>query len=142
MEPWPPFTRRTLRPLAMNWSAWVAVLTTIKLSNMSQQNVIEIGTAEIQYNRNGIPEGTLFVPAKLARNLTVVEDGLMETEPKSVTDAKDQAQKVLADWFAHVGNIEIADREEGYIDSELVDCEKWPDELPKSCTFRFYWKRR
>lgn len=109
---------------------------------MSQPGDIEIGVAEMRYDENGKPVSATFTPATFTSTVAVVKERLMQAAGKNPEDAKERAQIVLADWFAQLNTIELADREEGYVDSVITECEKWPNERPKLCVIRFFFAKR
>lgn len=96
-----------------------------------------IGNATILYSREGKATHSFFVPAIHTIPCDVIEAQLLTTTPKTGEQAKEQAQRVLADWFSKVEDIELADRETGEITSTIVSCEKWDNDIPKSCTIEF-----
>lgn len=106
-------------------------------------NITEIGVATMTYDESGRPKSANFQPAAYVSGLLDVADDLVkDSQSETVKDAKQQAEVVLADWFVHIGGIEIADREEGKIESEIVSCEEWGNGRPKTCVIRFYFAKR
>jgi hypothetical protein len=57
-------------------------------------------------------------------------------------DARAKAQLVLAKWFEHVSDIELADREAYTVETEMLECEKWDNGKPKRCRIRFFLQPR
>lgn len=101
---------------------------------------ITIGEVVLSYDVDGQPINAVFNPAIRVTDTSVKFDRL--TKATSASEVKDQAQTILSDWFTHVEAFELTDREEGFIDSEMVECLKWDNDLPKKCTIRFIFRYR
>jgi hypothetical protein len=112
------------------------------MASVNTPAVVEIGVAELRYNEQGSPISAVFTPAVFTSQVAVVKERLMQAAGKNPEDAKQRAQTVLAEWFEHLDSIEMTDREKGYLDSQIVECEKWPDERPKLCKIRFFFVYR
>lgn len=107
-------------------------------------NQTTIGVATITYDDTGRPVSSEFVPEKyIDDHWKGASDALLTTPAvDDATQAKAQAEMILASWFAHLNEIELADREVATIESEVTQCDRWPNGKPRLCAIRFYLQQR
>lgn len=99
----------------------------------------KIGAVRLVYNNKGQliiarvkPEDFIKNELSPANDLAKAVDGLMDEQR-----IKEQAQMVLASWFNHLNNVELSDKFESELTSEIVSCSKWPNGTVKECTLQF-----
>lgn len=107
-------------------------------------NRTHIGTATITYDESGRPGSSQFVPEKYIDDHWKGASDALLTSPaiEDAEQAKKHAEVILASWFAHINEIELADREVATIESEVTQCDKWPNGKPSLCVIRFYLQQR
>lgn len=101
---------------------------------------IEIGIAEISYDKDGKLIAADFVPTKHITDLAKLCKDLEQIKPDSADAVQRQGEVILAEWFSHMNAIELADREKYHIVSEMLICMKWANQKPKYCRIRFSLK--
>lgn len=106
---------------------------------MKQQ---EIGVTTLEYDDAGNLITSYFEPTMKV----VVDETLLKAikEVKNSEDSesiKQHAEVALASWFSKMNEIELADRDEWTISSEVKHCEKWPNNKVKKCVIQFEFKR-
>ena len=99
----------------------------------------KIGIATIEYDRVGsVTKGT-FDPDKDFGNVDI-KQLLSIKASKDVDVVKRNAETVLASWFSKINEVELADRDQYEVASEVLDCKKYVDGKVKKCSIQFYLK--
>lgn len=102
----------------------------------------EIGRATIQYDEQGNVTLAYFEPT-----MKIGLDANIATELKKLVDStqietvKENADTVMASWFAKMNQIELSDREEYDIVSKVVKCEKWDSGKVKMCVIEYTFQK-
>ena len=98
-----------------------------------------IGTAEIEYDENGVVVNAGFKPV-----MELVFDESMKKLLKASVqgDEKEEeiqhnADMILASWFSQISDVELAERDEQEIVSEIVGCEKFDSGKIKICRIQY-----
>ena len=103
----------------------------------------KIGIATVNYDENGYPISQSFVPGT---NVNPDDELLNQLKQIPVTDnsevTKENADMILAGWWAKMNEIELADREEYKIYSNVINCVKYPNDLIKECSIEYIYKKR
>lgn len=97
---------------------------------------LQIGTATIEYSKEGKINRAEFKPMNIEITKDLQEVGQTEKEIKEVSE------KLVAKWFAFVNGIELADQTEYEIFSEIKDCVKYTDGKINVCVINFYFKQK
>lgn len=112
------------------------------------KNKMEIGVALLEYDQNGKPKSAKFTPAIREIDKDTMEKELLNAEQfigssrDTEQEIRSHAQVLLAYWFYQLEMVELADRETGKIESEIVKCEKWDNNRTiKTCEIRFFFVR-
>lgn len=107
-------------------------------------NKMEIGTANISYDENGKATSVLFVPSD---TLNVIDDPALLKELKTIPcsenseDIRENAQLAMGAWWAKLNEIELADRNEWRMDTDVIECVKWPNGRVQMCSIRFVFQK-
>jgi len=107
-------------------------------------NTLEIGIVTMNYNEDGtvIKELSHFTPTLKTTIDTDIEEQLLTIKGENDSETlKHNANAVLAGFFTQITNIELADRSEYVVDSEVVTCEKYPTGGIKTCVLKYYFRR-
>jgi len=104
-----------------------------------------IATVEAQFDKNGKIKSTFLRPA--IKNILASEELLEFTRSlpaKTIPpiQVRTIGERLLAQYFSDVANMELADPNEFYIDSEMVTCEKYRTGTTKKCVINFLFKHR
>jgi hypothetical protein len=98
-----------------------------------------IGVASVGYNEEGqvefanfLPEMQIDLDQRSLNNLKKVVNNSTNTET-----VKENADKVLAHWFSKINDIELAERPQFQVTSEIVNCEKHANGNVKLCVIRY-----
>ena len=104
----------------------------------------EIGIVTVNYDKEGniIREQSHFVPTIK----TTVDDSIVEQlrNIKANDDSeilRHNANLILAGFFNQINEIELADRSEYVVDSEVVKCESYPNGGVKTCVLKYLFRR-
>lgn len=108
----------------------------------------EIGIATLHYDKKGHYNGGGFEPTMqieisqgLMSELTGVcidgEDKIAEHVNQKI---RDQADMVFATWFQKMNEIELADRSQYEIGTEVTHCSKYPNGKIRSVKLRFVFR--
>ena len=101
---------------------------------------IAIGTATIRYDEEGNLTSATFAPEVHPTVVSKIDQELLKADKAhTADDAKRHAETVLAEWYGWLWDIELADREEGRVEGEIVNCIKWPNDVPQECVVRLYF---
>lgn len=104
---------------------------------------LEIGIATLRYDKTGEATHASFESTML---LDFDKDLLKQLE--RVPDSEDaeaikqNADLVFAGYFSKLNEIELADREQYEVISEIVNCLKYENGKAKECTIRFLFRQR
>lgn len=102
-----------------------------------------IGTTTIEYDESGTPTSTKFEPQLQVQLNDDLRQQLMSVKgTEGSARIKEQSELVLGAWFAGVSEIELADREEFEVASEVVECEKYDGGGVRKCVMRFSLRKR
>lgn len=100
----------------------------------------KIGTVVMVYDEQGNPmTGSSFVPSITLNEGSTTE--LTNIKGATAEDIKVNADLVMANWFNSISNIELADREEWQIVSEIARCEKYPSGSPYLCIIDYHQQK-
>lgn len=105
-------------------------------------NDVEIGKTVIEYGEDGKVKTAKFEPV-----ITVTADDNLLAQFKAVDSngdletLKNNAELVFAAWFSQLSNIELADREQYGIVSEIVNCEYYEPGRIKSCCIKMIFRK-
>lgn len=104
---------------------------------------LEIGIATIEYSKGGEIASASFSPTM---NFRADEELLsrLDFAPHASNEIllKEHADRVFSAWFNKMNEIELADREEYEIVSEIVECLKFESQEIKKCVIKFTFKKR
>lgn len=103
---------------------------------------LEIGIVKMQYGEDGDVKSASFEP-----KIQVSVGGELLARLHSVNSPtnsdiiKSNADMVLASFFSKINEIELADREEYEVTSEVINCEKYPNDTVKTCEIKYLFKK-
>lgn len=104
---------------------------------------MNIGVVTMKYAQDGSSLDSYFKPTMkvhIAENIakalavSMVERSLTPNDP---TIVKEKADLVLASFFSKMTEIELAERDEYEIKSEIVNCTKWPNGNVRLCQIQY-----
>lgn len=111
---------------------------------MSIQSNIEIGFVSTNFNSGGAIIGAEFRPSITA----VADDNLLQqfneiqiTTPLPIR-IRQAGEALIARFFSNATNIELADQEKYFIDSEVVRCSKHRNGIVKHCLVKYFLRSR
>lgn len=99
---------------------------------------LKIGIAEIVYSEDGKVLRAFFTPTMRIGN---VAEQLMKIRHGNAAQIRQDAEIVLSSWFNKMNEIELADRSEYEISSEVLSCTQYPDGGTKRCKIEFTFKK-
>lgn len=103
---------------------------------------LEIGEATLEYTRFGEVTNAVFTPSMKIEYDKSINDQLRQIESKrDVESMRENAALVMASWFSKMNEIELSDKFQYGIDSEIVECERYDDDMPKKCVIKFVFKK-
>lgn len=100
---------------------------------------ILIGTATVKYDEDGKAVFANFVP-EMKVELDETSLGRLQKVVDKNKDAekiRENADVVLSSWFSKMTDIELEDRADYQMISEVVNCEKYPSGQIKVCVLRY-----
>lgn len=103
---------------------------------------VEIGIVNIHYNEDGDVLSAVFTPT-----MVVPFDKRVLMQLQSVKASKDDgllkenADMVLAAWFAKMNEIELADRDDYEVASEILKCIKHQNGMAKECVIKYSFQK-
>lgn len=103
----------------------------------------EIGFVTTVYTELGdiVKELSAFKPTLQGTVSKDIEDQILNIKSSDSSEAiKSNAMLLLASFFNRMTEIELADRSEYEIDSEVIECDKYPDGAVRKCVLRFFFK--
>ncbi len=100
----------------------------------------KIGTVTFNFDENGTLKDTTFVSemkidAKFSINLTDVPNTNLEST------IKDESEKVLANYFSQMNEIELGDRTQYKLVSDIILCEKYESGKVRLCKVEFTYQK-
>lgn len=103
---------------------------------------LEIGIAILNYDRKGKLISGLFTPT-LAVEVPDLFKETMETITATTTPdlLKTHSDMVFAGFFVKMNEIELADREDFDVVSEVIECEKWNNGIIRKCIIKYFFKK-
>lgn len=103
----------------------------------------ELGFVTTVYTESGeiIKELSAFKPTLEGKVTQDIEDEILNIKSSNSSEAiKSNATLLLASFFNKMTEIELADRSEYEIDSDVIECDKYPDGTVRKCVLRFFFK--
>ena len=101
----------------------------------------EIGKVLLAYNEDGGFGHAEFIPTMVFQANEDLLSRFKEVECKSGEQKIiNDAGAVFAAWFQRMNDIELADRSQYHIDTELVSCEKYPSGAVSIVIVKFVFK--
>lgn len=102
----------------------------------------EIGIVTLVYKEDGSLEEAAFLPTITVHSNKELVDELMTIKCSEETkEVQSRAEAVLASWFNMLTEIEIADRDQYTIKSDIKKCEKWPNGKIHTCEILFLFDK-
>jgi|SRR5687767_1046513 len=104
-----------------------------------------IATVQAKFNRSGKIVDSFLTPN--AKNMVASEELLeyintIHRKPMPPMAIRTAGERLLAEYFNKITNMELADPDKYYIDSEMVACEKYRNGTTKKCVINFLFKKR
>jgi hypothetical protein len=104
-----------------------------------------IATVEAKFDKHGKIKSTFLKPA--LKNILASEELLeftrsLPAKTMPPIQVRTIGERLLAQYFSHITNMELADTDKYYIDSEMVACEKYRNGVTKKCVINFLFKAR
>lgn len=85
---------------------------------------MKIGKATIVYDENGNAVEATFTPSSQFNDLSKFRDQLLQVKGGEQEKIISNAERVMASWLNQVNDVELADREQYKITSQVRDCVK------------------
>lgn len=111
---------------------------------MSIQSSIEIGFVSTNFNSGGD-----IIAAEFRPSITAVADDNLLNQFNSIKVSvalpiriRQAGEALIARFFSNATNIELADQEKYFIDSEIVSCKKFHNGMVKRCLVRYFLRSR
>ena len=98
----------------------------------------QIGIATVNYDEAGNVVSANFEPKLKVENVDVKQLLSIKADP-DVDVVKHNAEMVMASWFTKINDIELADRDDYNIVSEVLRCERYDNDKIKTCSIAFYF---
>lgn len=105
------------------------------------ENLI-IGSAVIEYDAAGKVTTAYFEPSIKIDLAEALGGRFTELAAPTPEELKGNADIVLGAWFSKMNEVELADRDRYTIESEIVECEQYPNGTVKRCILRYTFKER
>ncbi len=103
----------------------------------------EIGIVTVEYDQQGSVKRANFKPTiEVLPSSVLIRQLLALPSGEERDTVKANADLVFAGWFSQINEIELSDRNENPISSEVITCEKWPLGKVKTCVLRYLWDRK
>ncbi len=114
------------------------------MSTQMETIIQEIGHVTTSFDKSGKLIGAEFWPSIKA----VADDALMDQFNKlTIHQAlpiriRQAGEALISRFFSNATNIELADQEKYFIDSEVVKCDKYRNGVVKSCSVKYFLRSR
>lgn len=103
---------------------------------------LEIGIATIEYALAGFVMEASFRPTVSVELNPAFFEQLQSIEPNSNREILQRnSEMALAGWFSKMNEIELSDREQYKITTEVIDCESHPNGLVKKCVIKYFFTK-
>lgn len=104
--------------------------------------IVEIGRAVINYDSHGRALDAEFIPTIVVNLKPSILMQLASVKGGNQENAINNANLILGSWFEKSNEIELANRDEYHIVTEIVHCDKYSDGTVKRCEVRFVFEKR
>lgn len=101
----------------------------------------QIGTVTIEYNRSGVVTSHKFNPLIKVDNSQELRRELKNVNGENADVLKHNADVIVAAWFSKVNQVELEDREQYSVESEVIACEKYNTGGIKKCVLKYFLKK-
>lgn len=104
---------------------------------------IEIGIVDIDYSSKGEVKNASFRPTLKVKADATLKKQLLNLQSSSDSAViKSNAELMFASWFSKINEIELADRDEYEIHSDMVTCLRYKSGMVKKCVMKFSFRRK
>lgn len=108
------------------------------------QDTIEIGHVSTNFNSGGAIIGAEFWPSIKAvadENLLHQFNEIKVSKPLPIR-IRQAGEALIAKFFTNTTNIELADHEKYFIDSEVIKCDRYRNGAVKHCLVKYFLRSR
>lgn len=104
-------------------------------------SIIDIGTATINYNESGKVKTASFIAGAVNATPELINQLRSLNGAENEEIIKDNAGLLLGSFFSQISNIELADRDQWEIITEIQSCSHYSNGNVKTCAIKFLFKK-
>lgn len=102
-----------------------------------------IGTVTIEYSETGTVIKANFTPTiQVEANKYLLEELEVLRSAGGSKALQESADLIMASWFSKANEIELADRDLWSIESDIRECQTYPDGGVKKCVLDYAFRKR